>query len=81
MKPVFKLVRLNGISKDTVRCLRVLLEKAERGEVIGVAYAAMYRQREYSVHTCGEMHRNPTFCMGAVSALGYQLAQQVFESQ
>lgn len=77
MKPPFKLVPIEGhVSHDTVTCLRALLERAEKGEVIGVAYAAMYRRREYTVHTCGEMHKNPTFCRGAVAALGDQLSRQ-----
>jgi hypothetical protein len=80
-KEPFKLVPIEGrVSHDTIKCLRTLLERAERGEVIGVAYAAMYRQREYSVHTCGEMHRNPTFCRGAVAALGDQLSRQQWGS-
>jgi hypothetical protein len=77
VKQPFKLVALDGsVSHDTVKCLRALLDRAERGEVIGVAYAAMYRRREYTVHTCGEMHKNPTFCRGAVAALSDQLSRQ-----
>jgi hypothetical protein len=77
MKARFRLVQLEGsVSHDTVQCLRSLLERAEAGEVIGVAYAAMYRRREYTVHTCGEMHKNPTFCRGAVAALSDKLSRQ-----
>lgn len=77
MKAPFKLVPINGrVSHDTVQCLEQLLERAKKGEVIGVAYAAMFRQREYTVHTCGEMHKNPTFCRGAVAALSDKLSRQ-----
>lgn len=70
-------MQLKGrVSHDTVQCLRALLKRAEAGEVIGLAYAAMYKQREYTVHTCGEMHSNPTFCRGAVAALSDQLSRQ-----
>jgi hypothetical protein len=77
MKPPFRLVPIDGsVSHDTVQCLEALLEKARAGEVIGVAYAVMYRRRQYRVHSCGEMHKNPTFARGAVAALGDQLSRQ-----
>lgn len=77
MKAPFRLVALDApVSHDTVQCLEALLERARRGEVLGVAYAAMYRGREFRVHTCGEMHRNPTFTRGAVAALNDQVSRQ-----
>jgi hypothetical protein len=79
MRPPFRLITLNGVSHDTVECLEALLKRARRGEVIGVAYAAMYRRRQYTVHTCGEAHRNPTFARGMVDALSDELSRQVWE--
>jgi hypothetical protein len=70
------LPRRRFVSEETVQALDELLEKARRGEVVGVAYAAMYRQREYSVRTCGDMHTNPTYCRGAVAALGDHISRQ-----
>lgn len=67
----------NTVSHDTIECLKALLKKAERGEVIGVAYAAMYKRRRYVVHTCGEAHRNPTFARGMLAALDDDLSQRV----
>ena len=64
------------VSEETVQALEELLEKARRGEVVGVAVAAMYRKREFTVNTCGDMHRNPTFCRGAVAALADQISRQ-----
>jgi transposase len=63
-----------GNSDDTVACLRQLLQEAERGEVVGVAYCAMLRRREYVINVCGEAHRSPTFTRGMVAALDDHLA-------
>jgi hypothetical protein len=62
-------------SSDTVACLRALLSEAERGEIVGVAYCAMFRRREYSVHICGEAARSPTFTRGMVAALDDHLSE------
>jgi hypothetical protein len=64
------------VSHDTVECLEALLEEARRGEIIGVCYAAMHRQRQYTVHSCGEAHRNPTYSAGMVSNLLHDLHRQ-----
>lgn len=77
MKPPFRLLTLDSVSHDTVSCLRALLEKAESGEVIGVAYAAMYKRRRYTVHTCGEAFRNPTFTLGMAHMLIDDLSDKV----
>lgn len=77
MRPPFRLHTVEDVSRDTVECLRVLLQAAENGEVIGVAYAAMHKKRRYTVHTCGEAHRNPTFCRGMLAALDDELGYRV----
>ena len=77
MKAPFRLRAVNGISHDTVQCLRTLLARAEAGEVIGIAYAAMHRGRTYTVHACGEAHRNPTFTRGMVAALNDDLGVRI----
>lgn len=80
LRPPFQLVAINGgVSRDTIACLRELLKRAENGEVIGVAYAAMYKHRKYTVNACGEADRNPTFARGMVAALGDELAQRVWD--
>lgn len=65
------------ISTDTVECLEQLLDAARRGQVIGLAFAAMLKRRHYIVNTAGEAHRNPTFARGMVSALDDQLGIKV----
>lgn len=69
----------DSISRDTTEALRELLNSAERGEIIGVAYAVMYRGRDYIVNTAGEAHRSPTFARGMVQALDDHLMQMVHE--
>jgi hypothetical protein len=78
VRPPFRLVAMDGVSRDTVQCLRELLAQAERGEVIGVIYAAMHKRRKYTVHACGEADRNPTFARGMVVALDDKLSRRVW---
>lgn len=68
----------NALSNDTVEALRELLSQAERGEVIGIAYAAMIKGRHYVVDTAGELHENPTFARGLVKALDDELGRRVW---
>lgn len=76
MKAPFVLVQ-DTLSNDTVECLQQLLEHASRGEVVGIAFAAMLKKRGYIVNTAGEAHRNPTFSRGMVLALLDQLGLRV----
>lgn len=83
MKSVFRLItsRSRGISTDTINCLKVQVEKAESGDLIGIAMVMMYRDRQFGVQTCGELDRNPTFCRGAVAALDDKLARRMWEGR
>lgn len=65
------------ISNDTVQALEQLLVAARKGDVIGVAFAAMLKKRGYIVNTSGEAHRNPTFTRGMVAALDDQLSGRI----
>jgi hypothetical protein len=76
MKRPFTLVRDN-ISTDTVQCLDTLLEQARKGEVIGLAFVAILKRRNYVVNTAGEAHRNPTFARGCVGALDDELGRRI----
>jgi hypothetical protein len=76
MKKPFELMPDN-ISHDTVEALKSLLEEAERGEMIGFAFAAMYKGRDFTVNTAGEAHRSPTFARGMVQALDDHLMDRV----
>lgn len=74
-KPPFVLVDQH-ISDDTKEALRELLAAAEAGDMIGIAFAAMYRRRRYLVDTAGEASRNPTFARGMVQALNDELGKR-----
>jgi hypothetical protein len=76
MKPPFRLVQAPAVSHDTVAALEALLKAARRGEVIGMAYAAMMKSRRFVVNTTGEPHRNPTFALGMVRILDDVLTER-----
>lgn len=76
MKPPFILVP-DTVSHDTVECLQELLAQAKKGQVIGLAYSAMLKQRAYIVNTAGAAYDSPTFAMGMTSALLHQLAGRI----
>lgn len=79
MKAPFSLMP-DSISHDTRKCLEELAAGAKDGEVIGIAYAVMYRGRHFIVNTAGELHRNPTFARGVVAALDDELSRMIWES-
>lgn len=76
VKPPFVLVP-DTVSHDTIECLELLLAQARRGQVIGLAYAAMLKKRAYITNTAGEAHRNPTFSRGMIATLDDQLSSSV----
>jgi hypothetical protein len=76
MKPPFLLVP-DVVSHELVECLELLLDQAKRGQIIGIAYAAMLKKRAYITNTAGEAHRNPTFSRGMIATLNDQLGQNV----
>lgn len=67
----------NATSEDVVEALEMLLAQARRGELIGIAYAALYKRRQYTVDTAGDCRRNPTFTRGMVRALDDRLSLSV----
>ena len=76
MKRPFTLVPTEG-SKDTEECISSLLTGIKEKKIIGVAYVAIYAQRQYEVHLCGEADRSPTFARGAVGALEDKLRARI----
>lgn len=77
MKPPYTLIPGGGSEDSTVECLRILLKRAESGEIIGMAYCAMLKRRTFTVNAIGEAHRSPTFTRGMVAALDDYLADMV----
>lgn len=76
MKRPFHLVQ-DGLSSDTIKALQSLLAEAESGQLIGLAYVAMYKRREYTASATGEARRNPTFTRGMLAALDDVLGEMV----
>lgn len=76
MKPPFALVP-DRVSTDTVECLKLLLQRARKGDVIGLAYCAVLKQRAYIVNVAGVAYDSPTFARGMVAALDDQLSESV----
>jgi hypothetical protein len=74
----FRLVP-DTVSHDTVEALQTLLKDAQRGEIIGVAFAVMNKGRDYIVNTAGEAHRSPTFARSIVQALDDHLMHKVHQ--
>lgn len=75
MKPPFVLA--NGHPPDDViKALEYLLKEARDGQLIGIAYGAMFRRRHYIVSTAGEGRRNPLFALGVVHVLADELVDQ-----
>lgn len=75
-KSVFGLVDDN-ISHETVEALQTLLDKAKRGDIIGLAFTVMNKQRSYNANTAGELHRNMTFAVGTLLVLIARLLRQI----
>lgn len=68
MKAPFVLLHLPE-SHETIDCLHAMLRQAEKGELIGLAYAAMFKRRGFTVNTAGEAHRSPTYTRGMLLSL------------
>lgn len=64
------------ISGDTVEALEQLLADARKGVVVGIAYAAMYRRKEFIVNAAGEAKKSPVFSRGMIACLDDALARQ-----
>jgi len=76
VKKPFTLIS-DTVSTDTVECLQLLLRRARKGEVIGLAFCAMLKQRAYIVNTAGVAHDSPTFARGMVAALDDELGTRM----
>lgn len=59
----------DALSHDTIECLRTLLAEAERGYVLGLAFAALLKGRLYVVNVSGECHEERVTARGMVSDL------------
>lgn len=77
VKAPFKLIAADGVSTETVDCLRTLLREAEAGKLIGVAYVSMYKRRLWDYRACGEAYRNQTWALGMLQAFAHKMATDI----
>lgn len=68
MNPPSRLVP-DSLPPDSVGALRELLAAAIRGEIIGVAFGALYRDYNFIVNATDEMRADPTRGRGIAEAL------------
>ncbi len=86
VRPALQLVRSAGApggavsvnARDTVRCLRALLEEAERGEIQGISFAVMKSNRDFTYNSCGEAHRNPAWAAAMAATLMHGTMKRIF---
>ena len=67
------------ISHDTIEAARMILEGAERGEILGFVFGVMYGGKRYVVNAAGEAYDSPTFSRGMAAALDDFLKERVHE--
>lgn len=75
-RPFFKLAE-DKISHETVEALEILLDKARKGDIIGIAFSVMNKRRTYNTSTAGELHRNMTFAVGTLMVLVARLLKEI----
>jgi len=72
MKPPFTLIKPPPCI-NTITTLEQLLEEARRGEIIGITFSAMLKERKFFGDVVGECRRNPVFASGMIAALDFDL--------
>jgi hypothetical protein len=72
----FHLVGTFG-STETIDCLEEWLADARKGDLIGISSVNIWRQRRFSLHTCGEAYRSPVFTRGCLAALDDELGLRI----
>ena len=65
------------ISHDTVEACKTLLTRAEQGELIGLAWTAMYENRTYDDGTAGEAYDNPNWTCAMLMSLIFRLLRKI----
>lgn len=63
-----------GASPEVFYALKQRAREARDGDLIGIAYVALYRGHDYAVEILGETRRAPTFTRGMLCLLDDQLA-------
>lgn len=80
MKPPIRLVP-DSLSTDTIECLTELLDHAKNGQVLGLAFTAIYKGRQFIVNAAGECYRNPRYARALVDDLHDELGRMCRERE
>lgn len=62
---------------DTAELLGDLGYELGKGELLGIAVVAFYKQRRYSIAITDEAARSPTFTLGALMMLQADIAKKI----
>ena len=65
------------VSRNTVEALQTLLDGAENGEVIGLAFVAVLKRKRYVTNVAGFCHTDATHTRGMLSSLDDKLGELV----
>lgn len=69
----YRLVK-DFVSRDLVQCLEQLHSAGLRGEIKGIAFAAILPRQRYITNFAGLCVRNPTFTRGMIASLDDELS-------
>jgi hypothetical protein len=62
-------------SDSTIGVLESLLEDAHSGNVVGIAFVALRKRRQFVMGATGEARRNPVFARGMLACLDDALGE------
>ena len=69
-----KLVK-DHVCQDTIYALEYLLQEARRGEVIGLVYGGIFKNRCCITDAVGEGYRDPVFALGLAGFLAKHISR------
>jgi hypothetical protein len=72
-KMPYKLIP-DRVSRNTVEALQTLLHGAENGEIIGLAYVAVLKQKRFVTDFAGYCYRDATHTRGMLRSLDDKLS-------
>lgn len=76
MERPYKLIQ-DTVSRDMIEATQTLLDGAENGEIIGIAFVAVLKQRRFVTNVAGFCHRDATHTRGMLRSLDDKLSELV----
>lgn len=65
----------DAVDAATVEALTRLLEAAQTGQIVGLAYVALHAGPDFTADIVGHCRDHPLLCRGIASALGDTVAE------